>query len=85
MGISRHAVGTGRPIQRVENLRAIHAEFDTRRFQTGEEAVHVSIEKGPLAVIEPHAFPCRRRAGSPNRRPKFSRRRDARCRRLHKS
>ena len=57
MGISRHAVGTGRPIQRVENLRAIHAEFDTRRFQTGEEAVHVSIEKGPLAVIEPHAFP----------------------------
>ena len=64
MGITRHAVGTGRPIQRVENLRAIHAEFDTRRFQTGEE-VHVSSE-GPLAVAGrmPSHMP------SPSRKPR---------------
>ena len=57
MGVGDHVIGGGRLRQGVQHAGPVHADFDADRLATTEQPVHVLVEKGPLAVIQPHALP----------------------------
>ena len=55
--IRDHPIGAPRPLERLENTRAVHPNIKANGFAAIEKAIHMLIEKSPDAVVKAHPLP----------------------------